>query len=331
MANTTEELRIWKHSHGTTKTTRWSDDEREEFKAGSILTIGHRLEQLQVENFKKMQPGDFFYLCHGNDIQLLGRITSQVLNPREACLKRKYATVRVLPPGPWPFRRHRKAWSPSGDTTCWPVPEPEHLEFEEDILKPFFDMSLTDLRRWVKQARRKPHIEAAELVPPPGPPEPYKPRRGARGDFRRSESSVRLYDPDLTGRRKGLHERCLARFSRLFRHCAKFKKRYDLVVRTKAKVLLVEAKTLQGDADQQLRLALGQVLYYEHLCVEPSFPGCKVFRLVLTDRVPPDYMVRLLERHNVGVVWILKGRERGQSKLASHALRAFGGGFNLYG
>jgi hypothetical protein len=36
-------LQIWKHSHGTTKTSGGSDDEREEFKAHSILTIGDGL------------------------------------------------------------------------------------------------------------------------------------------------------------------------------------------------------------------------------------------------------------------------------------------------
>ena len=114
-------LRIWKHSHGTTWTTRWSDREREKFKADSILTIGGRLDRRQTENFKQMQRGDFFYLCHGNDIQLLGQVASDVLNPREECLRRKYTTVRRLEPGPWIFKKHRKRWSPAGRTTCWPV------------------------------------------------------------------------------------------------------------------------------------------------------------------------------------------------------------------
>ena len=50
-------LQIWKHSHGTTKTSGWSDDEREEFKADSILTVGDGLEWLQIENFKQMRRG----------------------------------------------------------------------------------------------------------------------------------------------------------------------------------------------------------------------------------------------------------------------------------
>jgi hypothetical protein len=100
VTETTATLRIWKHSHGTKKTSGWEDDEREEFEADSILTIGNALDPLQVKHFKEMRRGDFFYLCHGNDIQLLGQVASDVLNYRARCLTRKYMTVRRLEPAP---------------------------------------------------------------------------------------------------------------------------------------------------------------------------------------------------------------------------------------
>jgi hypothetical protein len=102
------------------------------------------------------------------------------------------------------------------------------------------------------------------------------------------------------------------------------KKHYDLVVVGKNKALLVEAKTLRSDAREQLRLALGQLLFYQHVFVERQFPRCKVLRLALTDRVPPDYLVKLMERYQVGVAWIPERRKASASELGSRLLKMFG-------
>jgi len=324
MTDRTGGLRIWKHSHGTYKTTGWRDEKREEFMAGSTLTIGSGLEPRQVENFRQMRRGDFFYLCHGNDIQLLGQVATEVLNPRARCLRRKYATVRRLGPGPWAFRRHRKRRSPGGNTTCWPVPEVEHGAFEKDILKPFFGLTLGNLKRWRKGTEKGFPPQADELPPPVGAGRPYRHLSGRHKLLGRGGQTVRPYDPDKTGRRLVAHDLCLYRFSRLLGHAVEAKQdEYDLAVFSRDKVLLVEAKTLRSDADRQLRLALGQLFYYQYRYEREHFRGHRIFRLVVTDAIPPRYMVKFLEKYNIGAAWLVD-RKRGGSRLGRTYLKAFG-------
>ena len=85
----------------------------------------------------------------------------------------------------------------------------------------------------------------------------------------------------------------------------------------------MEAKTVKGDAEHQLRLALGQLLYYQHRYEQEHFPGHTIFRLVVTDAVPPSYMVEFLEKYNVGAVWLVDAK-LGQSGLGRSYLKAFG-------
>ncbi len=323
MTDLTAKFGIWKHSHGTKQTTGWEDHEREEFMADSALVIGDGLEQRQIDNFKKMQRGDFFYLCHGNDIQLLGQVASDVLNYRARCLTRKYMTVRRLEPGPWPFRGHRKKWSPGGNTTCWEVPEADRDAFQEDILKPFFHLTLGDLKRWRKGVGKVLSPQAAELPPPVGPPRPYKLTRGRCLHGGRAGQRVRSFDPDKAGRRLVAHDLCLDRFSRLFRQGVQPKVHdYDSAVVAQGKVLLVEVKTLRGDSEHQLRLALGQLLYYQYRYEHEHFRGQRIFRLVVTDMVPPTHMVKFLEKYNIGAVWLVDGK-RGESRFGRTYLKVF--------
>jgi hypothetical protein len=325
MTDLTAKFGIWKHSHGTKQTTGWEDHEREEFMADSVLVIGDGLEQRQIDNFKKMRRGDFFYLCHGNNIQLLGQVATGILNPRARCLRRKYTAIRRLETGPSSFKTHRKRWSPGGNTTCWPVPEVERREFEKDILRPFFRLTLSDLEGRIKRVREGPWSEADELPPPIGPACPYKRPRDRRPHGGKAGETLRSFDPDKTGRRRSAHDGCLDRFSRLFRQGVELlntKHGYDLAVVAKGKVLLVEAKTLRDDSERQLRLALGQLLYYQYRYEKEHFRGHSVLPLVITDGQPPGYMVKFLEKYGIGAVWLV-GTKRGESRLGTNYLTGF--------
>jgi hypothetical protein len=101
------------------------------------------------------------------------------------------------------------------------------------------------------------------------------------------------------------------------------KQGYDLAVVARGKILLVESKTLRGDSHHQLRLALGQLLYYRHRYEKEHFRGYSVLPLVVTDAVPPSYMVEFLEKYNVGAVWLVDAK-LGQSGLGRRYLKAFG-------
>jgi hypothetical protein len=97
---------------------------------------------------------------------------------------------------------------------------------------------------------------------------------------------------------------------------------YDLAVVAKGKVLLVEVKTLRDDSERQLRLALGQLLYYQYRYEKEHFRGHSVLPLVITDGQPPGYMVKFLEKYGIGAVWLV-GTKRGESRLGTNYLMAF--------
>jgi hypothetical protein len=134
------DLRIWKHSHGKD----FTNPQRRVYRDRSVVTI-HR-------NTKKRQGiamlvGDFVYLTHGNDIQLLGQISSGLKKPQAQWVEREYVTVRTLQRRSGHFDGSPKWWAPNANMTCVKVPEHDLNLFEEQILIPFFDLRLRDLQQ----------------------------------------------------------------------------------------------------------------------------------------------------------------------------------------
>lgn len=61
----TEMPKIWKISHGKND---FSSEERKEFRDRLCVTVAKGTKKGQGEAFaQEMNPGDYFYLCHGND------------------------------------------------------------------------------------------------------------------------------------------------------------------------------------------------------------------------------------------------------------------------
>jgi len=101
----------------------------------------------QGEDFINAKIGDYFYLTHGNSgIYLLG----QFIGPANFITKRGEGWTDR------PFRiiarsnntscydGSEKWWTPNHRSTFVKIPEPEIKEFEELILKPYFEISLSD-------------------------------------------------------------------------------------------------------------------------------------------------------------------------------------------
>jgi len=156
---------------------------------------------------------------------------------------------------------------------------------------------------------------------------PYDPGRSREGppteSMEGSRQSVRVYDPDLVGERFLAHEACLRRFSELIpdRH-EQYEGDYDLLVVAPGKALLIEVKTIREDEAKQLRLALGQILYYEHMLAKPMYPDHDIRLIVITDSRPHDDLIHLLEKYQIGVVWL--SNQPGHSELAAGYLNEFG-------
>ena len=79
---------------------------------------------------------------------------------------------------------------------------------------------------------------------------------------------------------------------------------YDLVVDSGNETLvdLIEAKTIDGDAHNQVRLALGQLLDYEYFVVARQFPGRTIVKSVVVDADIDDDFARFLESQAVGLL-----------------------------
>ena len=93
----------------------------------------------QGEDFMAtMKKGDFFYLCRGNSIRLLGRIDSDEVNEnpesRMAGMReviRLYGSRDISA-----YSGNKKWWTPNENSTCIVVPKSETQLFEDYILKP---------------------------------------------------------------------------------------------------------------------------------------------------------------------------------------------------
>lgn len=132
--------------------------------------------------------------------------------------------------------------------------------------------------------------------PPPDRGAGPAPERGHRLE-------QRTYDPDALVERTLDHEACLRRIaSRVVPPWTLHVGLYDLLAASGRKAVLVEVKTFRGDEARQVRIGLGQLLYYQHFDVEPdaAFRDCELDLLLAGDGGISQDLIGLLERHAVG-------------------------------
>lgn len=142
--------KFWKLSHGT-----------EHFNINDVIqSINDKLVYMnkntgakggsaktQAELFINAPIGDYFYLTHGNDgVYFLGQFTGPAnifSEYGEGWLDRPF---RLICPSVTkePYSGITKWWTPNENSTFTSVPEGELALFEELILKPFFNLELSD-------------------------------------------------------------------------------------------------------------------------------------------------------------------------------------------
>lgn len=101
----------------------------------------------QAENFVNAPSGDYFYLTFGNQgVFLIG----QFAGPANLFSKYRYGWLERPFKFVFPAKKSdsysgsRKWWSPSDNSTFMPVPSHELVQFESEILEPFFGVKLRD-------------------------------------------------------------------------------------------------------------------------------------------------------------------------------------------
>lgn len=154
---------IWKISEGT-DSTGISTAHKRIFLARQVAVVHSATSAKATSKVSQGQAfmnaikkGDYFYLCYGNSIQLLGQFTSDqpVENPekKDGWYERSYRVI-AKSTNTAAYEGTKKWWTPNDNSTCIKVDESEHSQFEALILQPYFGMTVEELFSGAKEARR---------------------------------------------------------------------------------------------------------------------------------------------------------------------------------
>ncbi|MCJ7834971.1 EVE domain-containing protein [Cuneatibacter sp. NSJ-177] len=143
---------FWKISHGP---DFFSDSELRALEEKRVIVVNKDTKPKgtckvsQGDSFMlSMKKGDYFYLCYGNSIQLLGRISSDEAteNPEKqgGWYQREY-TLIAKSKDTSPYTGAQKWWTPNDNSTCIEVREGDRAQWEALILQPYFGLTLPAL------------------------------------------------------------------------------------------------------------------------------------------------------------------------------------------
>lgn len=141
---------IWKISEGSI-----SEENRKVFEERKVAVVHSETKAKATSKIPQGQSfvdqirnGDYFYLCYGNSVRLLGRFTTDeaVPNPEMAdgWYERPYKVIAESKDLSAYDGAH-KWWSPNDNSTCIKVENGDKPLFEQEILRPYFGMSLHEL------------------------------------------------------------------------------------------------------------------------------------------------------------------------------------------
>lgn len=246
-------LFIWKVSHGDLGGQRGVPrGYHERLLRHHKVAVYSTTRKGQGEAFRRqMKRHDIFYLCHANEIILLGEIISgEVERGRgnlDGWLLRPYRILRRLTATDTRYSGKRFGWTPNYDSTCKLVPLEEHAGFEKRILKPFFGMKLEELL-----GRRRGGLGGRRTIP--GPNENSAPKPPPAGKKAGIESDPRI--------KKAIEDHAMRLAEEYFRHAGyevtTKGKPYDLRCRKGMRLKYVEVKgtTTKGES---IRLTKNEV------------------------------------------------------------------------
>ncbi|NOV23409.1 hypothetical protein E5S69_07625 [Cupriavidus necator] len=136
-------IAIWKLSHGRRE---FSLDDLEKLMRSRLAVMHRDTGKGQGKNFQEAPVGTLFYLCHGNAVQLLGRLSGEVEDAErgEGWIQRRYELLKPSITSA-PYQVNAKSWTPRGVSTFKRVPDEDLPEFETTLLKPYFGIGLEDV------------------------------------------------------------------------------------------------------------------------------------------------------------------------------------------
>lgn len=137
-------MAIWKLSHGVND---FSVEARQHYVQAELGVMHGDTAKGQGAEFKKIPISTLFYLCHGNEsLPLVGQFTSDAVpcDKGDGWLQRGYRVLKtaVKKGG---YQGGQKGWTPNYRSTFKMVGVHDLPEFENTLLKPFFDTDLAEL------------------------------------------------------------------------------------------------------------------------------------------------------------------------------------------
>ncbi|MHB1687808.1 MAG: McrB family protein [Ignavibacteriaceae bacterium] len=170
--NYASHVKIWKVSHGKNDFT---SEEREKYLEENKIVVHKDTGKNGGDNFvKKMNEGDLFYLCHGNDegIKLLGKITSAAEDSSkgDGWKERRYEILTESIKNE-PYNGIKKGWSPNYNSTCVKVEANDLQLFNNNISIPYFGVDILKDRPISKVEKdEKPIVKHPQNIILYGPP-----------------------------------------------------------------------------------------------------------------------------------------------------------------
>ncbi|GER21417.1 McrB family protein [Variovorax boronicumulans] len=124
----------------------FSGQELETLARQQLVVAGRVMGGGQGDSFPKTEVGTLFYLCYGNSVQLIGRLTSEAeATPKGEDYAQRHYEILFRASRHDPFTANQEKWTPRGISTFWQVPPHRLSEFEQLLLRPYFGINLEDL------------------------------------------------------------------------------------------------------------------------------------------------------------------------------------------
>ncbi|WP_052107715.1 McrB family protein, partial [Clostridium novyi] len=139
--------KIWKVSHGNNG--EFTIKQKEEYIKKRLISVEETTGKGQGSDFiEKAQIGDYFYLCYGSRVVLLGVIASDAQKSqdekRKTWRERRYILLKNSKTDK-KYDDIKKGWSPNYNSTFKQVSDNDLGLFEQKILMPYFNITLKDL------------------------------------------------------------------------------------------------------------------------------------------------------------------------------------------
>ena len=139
-------MKIWKVSHGQVL----NDSDRDWLAQHNYLSVHEDTGNAGGDNFiNKMKVNDIVSLSYSGQLVKLVKVTSGVIKDPNSSMEegwqlRLYEEVKALTK-PKQYKGVDKGWAPIRRNTCAPVPNNELTLFEQAILQPYYQLSLSKL------------------------------------------------------------------------------------------------------------------------------------------------------------------------------------------